>query len=91
MFKKCRYIFLGSRQKHTVPAIKELGKCFQITVVGFTGEWTQPLFHTQVCLVVLQEREIAYAVHTLDYPRVGDVQTGVARDAVPRSSRNQLH
>jgi hypothetical protein len=63
VFEKCGYIFLNGGQKYAAAAFEKLGEGAQIAQVSFASERPQAFFHPQISLVVLQEREIARAVH----------------------------
>ena len=69
VFKKGRYILLRRRQQYPVATFDELGKGFQVAVIGLAGKRTKSLLNAQIRLVILQERKIARAVHTSDYER----------------------
>ena len=90
MLKKRRHILLHRRQQHALTILDKLGECLQIAVVGLASKRAQALLYSQIDLVVLQERQIACAVHTSDYPRLEAVHTGAGQLTEPRSSRNQL-
>ena len=71
--------------------LDEFGKGLQIAVVGFAGERTQPFFHAQIRLVVMQERKVTRTVHTSDYPRLERFSAAGRTIAEPRSPLNQHH
>ena len=64
MLQKSRHILLRRRQQNAVASLDELGKGLQIAVIGLARQRPQPLFHAQIGLIVLQQREIARVFHT---------------------------
>ncbi len=48
----------------------ELGEGSEITKIRLTSERTQPFFHAQIGLVIVQKRQISLDIHTPDYRRV---------------------
>lgn len=69
MLKKSRHILLCRGYQDALATFDELGKGLQVVIVGFTSKRPQPLLHPKVDLVILQQRQIAGAVHTPDYLR----------------------
>jgi len=69
MLEESRHILLRRSHQHALATLNELGKGFQVVIVGLTGKRPQSLFHPKVDLVILQQRKIAGAVHTPDYLR----------------------
>jgi hypothetical protein len=72
MPKKRGNIILQRHQQHAIPAFNKLRKGAQVAQISFAGKRPQALFDAQIGLIVLQQREIASAFHTFDYPRVQD-------------------
>ena len=70
MLQESRYILASRRGQDRFPAVQKFGKGLQIAVLGLARKRPQPLLNTKICLVILQETEVACSAHTFDYPRV---------------------
>ena len=69
MLKESPHILLRRRDQNSLASLNELGKGLQVVVVCLAGKRPQPLLHSKIDLIVLQQRKIAGIVHTSDYLR----------------------
>ena len=90
MLEKAGDILLHGGEQRGKAAFKVLREGTQVAGVGLAGEGPQAFLDAHVVAIVLEQIEIPWDGHRLDYRRACDGVRGGGRCAEPRSSRNQV-